>query len=159
MRHYLPAIALLALTPLLGGCPAPSSTPGSTASSQFFQVLTKINATGQADLLGVEAVAKAATPADLDGYNCAAAAITVAGQIQQVNTAASSTTGAGVLTAAEMGTLFAPGSAQFNQAQNTLASGCIAKANDVVGPAGVAVGGGVIGLLNAGKLLPLVAAP
>lgn len=147
-KHWALGLGLV----VLASC---ASTPA--GSNPLFTTLAKINATATADLLAAQAVAKAATPQDLDGYNCAGAALTVAGQITQVN-AAAQTAGAGAITAAEMATLFAPGSAQFNQAQNTLASGCIAKANDVAGPTGVALAGGVVGMLNAGKLLPMLAA-
>lgn len=151
MNRILTASAVI-LT--LGAC----TTINTKIVDPLITTLAKINATATADLLIAQNAAKAATPPDLDGYNCAGAVITVSGQIKQVIDAAHATPGAaGVFTTAEIASLFQPGSAQFNQAQNTLASGCIAKANDVAGPAGVAIGGGVVGMLNAGKLLPLAA--
>lgn len=117
--------------------------------------LAQIANTAQTDLQNVENVANAATPPDTDGATCAAAVITVLGQIQKVN-AADTTANAGVFTIAEMASLFQPGSAQYNQAQNTIATGCISKANDVLGAANVVALGGVASVLP--KLLPLAAA-
>ena len=120
--------------------------------------LSKINNTLNADLVGVQKTALAATPPDTDGANCAAAAITVSGQIATVNTAASGT-GAGVLTTAELASLFQPGSAQYNAVKQTLTSGCAAKAQDVLGAAGVLAAGGVVGALaTTNTILPLAAA-
>jgi len=117
--------------------------------------LQKINATAAADLNNAEAVAKAATPPDTDGANCAAAVLTVQGQIAQVM-AANDLSNAGVLTAAEVASLFQPGSAQYNQAENTVATGCIAKANDVLGAAKVVAAGGVAAVLP--QIIQLAAA-
>lgn len=119
--------------------------------------LSKINNTAVADLQNVEAVAKAATPPDTDGLNCAAAAITVSGQINAV-LAAANTPNAGVLTTAELASLFQPGSAQYDAAKQTLTSGCAAKAQDVLGAAGVLAAGGVVGAIAAGQVLPTLAA-
>lgn len=119
--------------------------------------LSKINATAQADLVVMENVAKAATPPDTDGYNCAAAAIVVSGQVSAVVAAANVPT-AGVVTTAELASLFQPGSAQYNQVEQTLVSGCAAKAQDVLGPAGLLAAGGVAGAIAAGKVLPILAA-
>lgn len=119
--------------------------------------LGKIAATATADLQTVESVAKAATPPDTDGYNCAAAAIMVGGEIQAVMTAAG-TPQAGVLTTAEIASLFQPGSAQYNAAKQTLTSGCAAKATDVLGAAGVLAAGGVVGAIAGGQVLPILAA-
>ena len=117
--------------------------------------LQKINATAAADLNNAEAVAKAATPPDTDGANCAAAVLTVQGQIAQVM-AANDLSNAGMLTAAEVASLFQPGSAQYNQAENTVATGCIAKANDVLGAAKVVAAGGVAAVLP--QIIQLAAA-
>jgi hypothetical protein len=120
--------------------------------------ISKINNTAGGDLVIVENVAKAATPPDTDGYNCAAAAITVNGQIGQVLTAAN-VTGAGALTTGELASLFQPGSQQYNSVKQTLTSGCAAKAQDVLGAAGVLAAGGVVGALAAtNTILPLAAA-
>lgn len=117
--------------------------------------LQKINATAAADLNNAEAVAKAATPPDTDGANCAAAMLVVQGQIAQVM-AANDLSNAGMLTAAEVASLFQPGSAQYNQAENTVATGCIAKANDVLGAAKVVAAGGVAAVLP--QIIQLAAA-
>lgn len=120
--------------------------------------LSRINATGIADLKVAQAVALAATPPDQDGFNCAGAAVTVGGQINAVFAAAKGT-GAGVLTTAELASLFQPGSAQFEAAKQVLVSGCAAKAQDVLGPAGLLAAGGVVGALaTANGILPLAAA-
>lgn len=120
--------------------------------------LSRINNTGIADLEQVEAVAQAATPPDTDGKNCAAAAITVGQEIDQVLTAAQGTN-SGPLTLAELASLFQPGSIQYDQANQTLTSGCAAKAQDVLGAAGVLAAGGVVGALAVGNgILPLAAA-
>jgi hypothetical protein len=119
--------------------------------------ISKINATGAADLVVSENVAKAATPPDTDGYNCAAAAITVSGEIGQV-LAAANVPNAGVVTTGEIASLFQPGSAQYNAVLQTLTSGCAAKAQDVLGPAGLLAAGGVAGAIAAGKVLPILAA-
>lgn len=155
MRKFL-ILHLFAALALVGCANTGTATTG--AFNPLIVVLSRINNTGLADLASVEAVAKAATPPDMDGYNCAVAATTVAKQISVVITAGN-TSSAGVLTMAEIASLFQPGSAQYNQAQNTLAAGCIAKANDVLGPAGVVAGGGVVGVLAAtNSVLPLAAA-
>lgn len=119
--------------------------------------LSKIGNTTGADLKNVVAVANAATPPDADGANCATAALTVQQQIAKVLTAAN-TPAAGVLTTAEVASLFQPGSAQYNQARQTLTSGCAAKAQDVLGAAGLLAAGGVLGAISAGQVLPVLAA-
>ena len=159
MKHVL-CFAALAL--LLGGCSLLPVQP-SAGSNPLINVLTRINAAGLADLTRVEAVASvpnAGMPGgieDADGLHCAQAATVVLGQVQAVNAAANGA-GAGVLTLAEMASLFQPGSPQANQAQNTLAAGCVAKANDVLGAAGVVLAGGVVGAVATNpSILPLAA--
>lgn len=119
--------------------------------------LAKINATALADLQTAQAVAQAATPPDTDGYNCYAAVITLGGQIKSVLAAANAPQ-AGVITTAEIATLFQPGSQQYNQAKQELTSGCAAKAQDVLGPTGLLAAGGVTTAIAAGKVLPILAA-
>ena len=119
--------------------------------------LAKINNTAAADLVVAENVAKAATPPDIDGYNCAVAAATVAAQINAVAVAAN-VPNAGPLATAELASLFQPGSAQYNAANQTLTSGCAAKAQDVLGPTGLIAAGGVAGAIATGKILPILAA-
>lgn len=127
----------------------------STVVDPALKTLAQIGNTAQSDLQNTEAVAKAATPPDTDGYNCAAAVLVVNSQIMQVN-AANNTANAGIFTAAEMASLFQPGSAQYNQAVNTIGTGCIAKANDVLGAANVVAAGGVMAILP--QVIPLAAA-
>src|SRR5215469_11301004 len=117
--------------------------------------LQKINATAQADLGQAKLVALAATPPDQDGANCADAAITVSASINRVFAAATGSTASGPLTAAELASLFQPGSIQYNTARQTLTSGCAAKAQDVLGAAGVLAAGGVVGAIAAGQVLPM----
>lgn len=121
-----------------------------------FKSLAQLANTAVADLRVAENVANAATPPDADGYNCAAAAITAIGYIQKVNGAATAGQGAGVFTAAEMASLFQPESAQYKQVVNTVGTGCIAKANDIMGAAQVVAAGGVMAILP--QILPLAAA-
>lgn len=156
----LATIILLLIAVLCASCAG--TAPGST--NPLINVLTKINNAGLADLKRVEAVAgvpNANLPGgieDKDGLQCAQAGEAVLTQINAVNAAANGP-GAGALTLAEMASLFQPGSPQFNQAQNTLAAGCVAKANDVMGPAGVVAAGGVVGAIAANQsILPLLAA-
>lgn len=117
--------------------------------------LAQIGNTSQKDLQNTEAVAQAATPPDTDGYNCAVAVLVVNGQIAKLN-AANTISNAGVFTAAEMASIFQPGSAQYQQAINTIGTGCIAKANDVLGAANVVAAGGIMAVLP--KVIPLAAA-
>lgn len=119
--------------------------------------LSKISNTAATDLNTVIATANAATPPDVDGANCAKAALTVQGQVAAVVKAAN-VSGAGAFTAAELASLFQPGSAQYNQAAQTLNSGCAAKAADVLTAAGALAAGGAVGALAVGQLLPLAAA-
>jgi hypothetical protein len=121
-------------------------------------LISKLSNTANGDLVIAENVAKAATPPDTDGFNCAATAITVNGQISAV-LAAANVKGAGVLTTGELASLFQPGSQQYNAVKQQLTSGCAAKAQDVLGAAGVLAAGGVVGAMAAGNtILPLAAA-
>lgn len=149
MKHA--PIALAAL--LLASC----TTFNTKVIDPLLTDLGKIGATATADLTVAKSVALAATPPDTDGANCITAALTVAAQINAVNVAAG-VPNAGVLTTAELASLFQPGSAQYNQAQQTLVSGCAAKAQDVLGPTGLLAAGGVTAAIAAGKVLPILAA-
>lgn len=149
--------AILVLAVALTGC-ANGSNPIQQVTTPLITVLSRISNTAAADLQVAQTVALAATPPDQDGASCAAAALTVQAQVAKVVTAAN-VPSAGAFTVAELASLFQSGSAQFNQANNTLASGCIGKANDVIGPAGVVAAGGVAGVLAAtNTILPLAAA-
>lgn len=155
LRILVAAPALL----LLAGCQLAPPTPAPVPpGNQLATVLSRIVNTASADLQTSESVALAATPPDNDGASCAGAALTVKDQVAKVVTAAN-VPSAGAFTVAELASLFQPGSAQFNQANNTLSSGCIAKANDVMGPQGVIAAGGIAGVLAAtNTVLPLAAA-
>ena len=156
----LKILAPIACAALLYGCAGQinqAQTQINGVNDALLTDLAKIGNTAVADLQNVENVAKAATPPDTDGYNCAAAAIMVGGQINAVMTAANQPT-AGVLTTAEIASLFQPGSAQYNQAKQVLTSGCAAKAQDVLGAAGVLAAGGALGAIAGGQVLPLLAA-
>lgn len=146
-------VALIALSSCANG-----TNPIQQVVNPLTTVLSRISNTAAADLQVAESVANAATPPDTDGANCYAAALVVQGNVAKA-VAAANVPAAGAFTVAELASLFQPGSQQFNAAQNTLASGCIGKANDVLGPAGVIAGGGVIGILAAtNSVLPLAAA-
>lgn len=167
MKTVFGAIACVSVVALLGGCASGiisnTQTQINSVNDALITDLGKIAATATADLQQVEKVASvpnARMPGgieDQDGYNCAAAAITVGAQIQAVM-AAGAGPGAGIMTTAEIASLFQPGSAQYNQAKQTLTSGCAAKAQDVLGAAGVLAAGGVVGAIATGQVLPILAA-
>jgi hypothetical protein len=130
----LAAFATLALT----GCAVSADQ-----STQISQVLTQLGNTLTASLQQQAAVALAATPPDTDGARCAGTlpdpakpgdlgtgALAVSAAIQRV---AAVTAGqqVGAITLAEIGTLYQPGSAQFNWAVTTIETACIAKIHDV----------------------------
>jgi hypothetical protein len=143
---------------LLAACSSTSTTnPIYTVTDPLITVLSRVVNTAAGDLTAAEAVANAATPKDTDGVNCDASLLVVQGQINAVVTAAHVPT-AGAFTIAELASLFQPGSAQYNQAKQTIVSGCAAKAQDVMGPTAL-LGTGVIGALAVGQqIAPLVAA-
>ena len=149
----LKILACASAAALLVAC----STINTKVVDPLITALSRINNTAAADLVVAENVAKAASPVDTDGYNCAAAAITASDQINVVM-AAAKVPNAGVLTTAELASLFQPGSAQYNFIKQELTTGCAAKAQDVLGAAGVLAIGGAVGALAAGQLLPLAAA-
>lgn len=127
-------------------------------SDSVITVISRVNNTAIADLQQAQLVAKAATPPDLDGYNCAGGAITVFGEINAV-TAVAGGPKAGAFTQAELLSLFQPGSAQYNQVKDTLTSACAAKVAKVVGAVQSTLAGGVIGVLaTSSAILPLAAA-
>lgn len=150
MKQLAAALTLLAL----GAC----TSFNTKVVDPLITDLSRINATGIADLKTAQLVARAATPPDVDGDNCAGAAVTVGGQINAVLAVAKGPN-AGVLTTAELASLFQPGSAQYEAAKQVLVSGCAAKAQDVLGPAGLLAAGGVLGALaTSNAILPLAAA-
>lgn len=145
-------LAFASATVVMEGCAQLNS-----ASSKILQTLAQIGNTAQADAAQAKAVALAATPPDTDGATCWTGVSTAIGEIQQVNTAANAgQSKAGVFTAAEMASLFQPGSAQYNQVVNLVGTACIAKANDVMGAANVVGAGGVMAILP--QIIPLAAA-
>jgi len=114
--------SLLALA--VGAC-------STTAGSNTLANLTTIANTAQSDLSEAVIVANAATPPDVDGANCANAASVVAANIKKVMAATPAGATVGVFTTAEIASLYAPGSAQFNAAITTIETGCIAKLHDI----------------------------
>lgn len=112
---------------LLGGCAG-----GGAQGQQTLANLTTIANTAVADLTTAIAVANAANPPDADGAACATAALQVATDIKKVMAATPATATVGVFTAAEIASLYAPGSAQFNQEVKTIETGCVAKLHDVL---------------------------
>jgi hypothetical protein len=137
MRNVLAACAAVAL---LAGC-APGVSRSDSAA--ITTVLTQIGNTVITDLQQQAKVAMAATPPDVDGARCAGTlpnpavagdlgtgALAVAAAIQRV-AAVTANQKVGALTVAEIGTLYQPGSAQFNWAVTTLETACIAKVHNV----------------------------
>lgn len=151
----------IALGLLLAGCSGQLSQVQTTINTKIVDPLltdlAKIGNTAGADLTNVIAVANAANPPDTDGANCAKAALQVQNDIAKV-LAAANTPQAGVLTTAEIASLFQPGSIQYNTEKQVLTSGCAAKAQDVLGAAGVLAAGGVLGGIATGQVLPVLAA-
>jgi PBP1b-binding outer membrane lipoprotein LpoB len=125
MARFIPITAALLA---LAGC---VQTPASSGQ-QTLANLTTIANTAQADLTTAIAVANAATPPDTAGANCAKAAMQVATDIKKVMAATPAGSTVGVFTAAEIASLYAPGSAQFNNEVSVIATGCIAKLNAVM---------------------------
>lgn len=148
MKNFLISVAIVGL---LGGCQQFNSQVADPA----LKTLAQIGNTAVTDATQAKVVALAATPPDTDGANCWTGVITAIGEIQQVNAAAGGAN-AGVFTTAEMASLYQPGSAQFNQVTNLIASACVAKSNDVLGAANVLAAGGVMAVLP--KVIPLAAA-
>ncbi len=138
-----------------------------TQSDSITKVLTQLGNTLVSDLQAQSAVALAATPPDVDGAQCAGTlpdptkpgdlgtgALSVAAAIQRV----ANVTGGkkvGALTVAEIGTLYQPGSAQFNWAVKVLETACIAKVHDV--NQAINSTAGIVGALP--SILALGAAP
>lgn len=163
-RDFLAAgltlLAAFIIAAALFGCAGPISGVQSTVTDVSDALLTdlaKIGNTAQTDLAKADAVALAATPPDQDGHVCLTTVGGVLGDIQKVNAAAGGA-GAGVFTVGEMASLFQPGSIQYNTEKQKLVSGCAAKAQDVLGAAGVLAAGGVVGAIAAGQMLPVLAA-
>jgi hypothetical protein len=118
-RFLLAGGALLALA----GCVQPPASGG----QQTLANLTTIANTAQADLTSAIAVANAATPPDTAGAACAQAAMTVGANIRKVIAATPAGATVGIFTSAEIASLYAPNSPQFNAVVTTLETGCIAK--------------------------------
>lgn len=151
-------MAIPALT-ILAGC---AGNPAQT--DPLITVLTKVNNAGLSGLQSVINIAQVPNPGlpggveDQDGLTCAQkGGVPVFTQTGAVLAAAGKQPGP--LGYAEMASLILPNTVQYNQAQNTLASACVAKANDVLGAAGVLAAGGVVGAMAVNQqILPLIAA-
>lgn len=119
------AAILLTFGILISGCTLSQAT-----SDSITKTVNQIANTAIDQFTLVEKVADAATPPAPHLKDCAAAAIVVAQAIQKV---AAVTTGqkVGGIVIAAVGTLYQPGSAQFNWAVTTLETGCIAEVHDV----------------------------
>jgi len=154
-------IRLLALGMLLLISACVSS---STSNTQVNGVLTQLANTATGDLTSAAAVANAATPPDADGATCGAAALTVAAAMQKVllvtapPVAGAKPATIGAFTAAEIASLYQPGSPQYQWAVKTLVSGCAAKIIDVQQAANANLS--IAGLIAAiPSVLPLAAVP
>ena len=112
-------------------------------SDQIEKVLAQLGNTLTSDLQGQRAVALAATPPDTAGAQCAGTlpdpavagdlgtgALAVSAAIQRVALATAGKK-VGALTMAEVGSLYQPGSPQFEWAVTTLESACIAKVHQI----------------------------
>jgi hypothetical protein len=130
-------IATSAIGLLLAGCVGGLISAADSAKINI--VLTQLGNTLITDLQQQHAVALAATPPDTAGAACAGTmptnptdpttgtgALSVAAAIQQVE-AVTAGKQVGTFTAAEIATLYQPGSPQFNWATETLETACIAK--------------------------------
>lgn len=115
-----------AATLALSGCALPAAQ-----SNAFLTALTKLINTNAGDFNSAIAIANAATPPDVDGAQCAQGGLTVVGQMQKQLAALPAGSTVGVFTAAEVASLWAPGSAQANQIVKTLETACIAKLHDI----------------------------
>jgi len=124
-RAYIESACLIGFAALLAlaGC---AQTPAS-GGQQVLANLTTIANTADSDLTTAIAVAAAATPPDTAGANCAAAAQQVEASIKKVMAATPAGATVGVFTSAEIASLYAPNSPQFNAAVSTIETGCIAK--------------------------------
>lgn len=112
---------------LLSSCTVPPPTSGSLVTA-----LTNLANTGVADFNNVINVANAATPPDVDAVPCAQAGITVVQAMQKVLAATPAGSTVGVFTAAEIASLYQPGSAQTNFVVKTIETGCVAKIHDTI---------------------------
>jgi hypothetical protein len=147
-RLAIPALTLA----LLGGC----AQLNTQVVDPVITALAKINATATADLVKAQKVALAEAPPDQDGFACYASVLVVSGQIAAVMTAAQGP-GAGIFTSLQLASAFQPNGAQYNLVTQELRSGCAAKAQDVLGAAGVLAAGGAIGAIASGQILPMLA--
>jgi len=125
---HLRTVAVLSLAALLTfGC-----TLGATPQSQaLIADMKTIGNTAVADFNSAIAIANAANPPDADGATCAKAALQVAGDIQNVENATPAGSVIGPAAAAEIASLYQPGSAQWNLEVKTIETGCVAKLHDV----------------------------
>lgn len=113
---------------VLAGC---NLLPASTQTN-ITNFLTSLANKATADLTVALNVANAANPVDTAGANCAGALIQVQGDVNKVVVAATNA-GAGAITAAEVASLFQPGSPQANNERDVIVQGCAVKVAQVSG--------------------------
>jgi hypothetical protein len=143
MKKFLSKSLIAAIAFGITSC----SVVSQSESTKITTVLTQLGNTLVTDLQQQRAVALAAQPPDVDGAACAGAlpgeavydtssdhlglgALGVAAAIQKV-AAVTANKAVGALTAAEVASLYQPGSAQFNWAVKMIETACIAKIHDV----------------------------
>lgn len=110
-----------------------------SVSADLQTFLTGLANKARDDLTVALAVANAATPIDKPGVTCASALLDVQNDIANVLKAANVPT-AGVFTAAEVASLFQPGSPQANGERDKLVAGCSVKVAQVSGAIAGTVG-------------------
>jgi hypothetical protein len=143
MYKFKTMYATVMVLSMLGLAGCISQAVDNTQNAQINKVLTQLGNTLTTDLVQQAKTAMAATPPDLHGAACAGTlpdpakpgdlgtgALAVAAAIQRV-IASTAGVAPGLATQAEIATLYAPGSAQFNWALTTIETGCIAKIHDV----------------------------
>lgn len=127
MRKILAGFVMLALL-AIGAC---NLLPAS-AQTNITNFLTGLANKQTLDLQTALKVANAASPVDTAGASCASALLVVQTDINTV-VAAANVPGAGAFTAAEIASLFQPGSPQANAERDKLVQGCSVKVAQVSG--------------------------
>ena len=121
-RLLLSSLAVLTIS----GCTVPPASQQSLIAD-----MKTIGAAAAGDLNSAIAVANAASPPDVDGVTCATAVLKVNNDIQSVVNATPPGSVVGPATAAEIASLYQPGSTQWNQEVKTIETGCVAKLHDI----------------------------
>lgn len=124
MRKFLAVAGVL----FLAAC---NLLPGSM-QTDITKFLTGLSQKVTTDLTNAQAVANAATPVDTAGVDCASALLEVQADVNKV-VVASNAAGSGIVTAAEVASLFQPGSLQANTERDKLVKGCSVKVAQVSG--------------------------